>query len=77
MTPPVEWHDNGPESPDFLPPIKRKLWLTPQEISERIGGVLAAAGIKADFCAKDVEITFPDGERGLDDFSVYVDGDSR
>lgn len=77
MTPPVEWHDNEPTSPDFLPPIKRKLWLTPQEISERIGGVLAAAGIKADFRAADVEITFPDGERGRVAFIDYVDCYSR
>lgn len=78
MTPPVEWHDNEPTFPDFLPPLPPKpLWLTPQEGCARLEGVLKAAGIKAYFRAEDVEITFPDGERCLDDFTVMVDGYSR
>ena len=70
----IEWNDSEPCFPDFLPPLPKRLWLNPEEIRERIEGVLQAAGIKAYFRATDVEITFPDGERGLDDFNVYVDG---
>jgi hypothetical protein len=78
MTPPIEWNDSEPGFPDHLPPVPKKpLWLPPAEIRERIEGVLKAAGIDAYFNATDVEITFPDGARGLDDFSVYVKGFER
>jgi hypothetical protein len=72
---PVEWNDSEPGFPDFLPP--KLPWMTPEEGCARIEGVLRAAGIKAYFRAEDVEITFPDGELCLDDFTVLVDGYTR
>ncbi|MHC2284455.1 hypothetical protein [Bradyrhizobium barranii] len=81
MTPPVEWHDNEPESPDFLPP-KREMSLV--EALERLEGVLKAAGIRADIYnhneGVDIDLTFPDGatfKRSSSIFILDVDGYSR
>ncbi|MCP1937369.1 hypothetical protein J2R95_003164 [Bradyrhizobium japonicum] len=74
MTPPVEWHDNEPEFPDFLPPIKRKPVLSREEATQRLTGVLEAAGITAALFGTAL-ISFPDGTvYGPLDFSVVSRG---
>jgi hypothetical protein len=64
----VEWNDNEPMFPDFLPPIKKPepVKLPRAEAERRIEGVLEAAGISLDLFACEggtVELiaTFPDG----------------
>lgn len=68
MTPTVEWHDNEPEFPDFLPPKPASIELTVAQAAERIKDVLAAAGIDIDtgidIDGAWVSATFPDGAWG-------------
>ena len=62
MTPPVEWHDNEPTFPDFLPPKPEPVLLTAYEAQERIKGVLEAAGITCLITGR-ISAVFPDGAK--------------
>jgi hypothetical protein len=75
----VEWHDNEPTFPDFLPPLPEPKVLTAAAAAERLKGVLEAAGITADFRIGTMwDLTFPDGAKCYEeDFYVVADGYSR
>jgi hypothetical protein len=81
MTPPVEWHDNEPTFPDFLPPKPEPKQLSREEAEARLEGVLEAAGISLDLYASeggmvDVIATFPDGAafRETDRINLLAEG---
>lgn len=63
---PVDWHDNEPTFPDFLPPKPQPVELTPEDAQKRIEGVLRASGITVRIgscgcCPPWMVATFPDG----------------
>ncbi|MBW7970971.1 hypothetical protein [Bradyrhizobium sp. BR 10289] len=77
----VEWNDSG--FPDHLPAVEPHK-LTAEETTERLEGVLKAAGIKIKLggcgcCGSPwVEATFPDGATAdVEHISLEVDGYSR
>lgn len=62
--PPVTWNESEPFFPDFLPPVETTE-LTEEQATERLKGVLEAAGITGLLsgcnCCGDMTLTFPDG----------------
>lgn len=80
---PIEWNDSEPGFPDFLPPLPKPPVLDKDEATERLEGVLKAAGIKLSMrgcsCCGYFSVTFPDGStcEDIEVGAIEVDGYSR
>jgi hypothetical protein len=62
---PVDWNDNEPTFPDFLPPSTPNARLTQDAAQARIKGILEAAGVRGAIvvgpAGSYVYLDFPDG----------------
>jgi hypothetical protein len=61
MTPPIEWNDSEPGFPDFLPPQTDPVALMPEQVAERIKGILEAVGVDVYITGARISARFPDG----------------